>query len=145
MLAAQCLLSQHLNARAMSAVIVYNLSSYVHNSRIHAQALPESAEGHDHTSVSDDLTAALLESITTLSSQPPPAAPSAGTMKETLHALVLALGMLLYSAPAEDMLWDLCRAMDLRDALKDMGKRDDVKGEPLVKEVGEELLGKGGF
>jgi hypothetical protein len=35
--------------------------------------------------------------------------------------------------------------MDLRDALKDLGKREEFKGESLIKEVGDELLGKGGF
>jgi thiol-disulfide isomerase/thioredoxin len=148
-LAAQCLLSQHLNARAMAAALVYNLASYTHNARTHAtQTSPPSAqdnEGEGETCVSDDLAAALLESITSLPSLPPPAAPSAGNLKDTLHALLLALGMLLYAAPAEDMLWDLCRAMDLRDMLRDLGKRADLKAEPLVKEVGEELLGKGGF
>ncbi|KAJ9604196.1 hypothetical protein H2200_011030 [Cladophialophora chaetospira] len=145
LLAAQCLLSQHLNARAMAAALVYNLSSYSHNARMHAQDLPVKDESQSETGVSDDLAAALLESITSLSSLPPPASSSAGNSKETLHALLLALGMLLYAAPAEDMLWDLCRAMDLRDVLKDLGKRADVKSEPLIKEVGEELLGKGGF
>lgn len=144
MLASQCLLSPHLNARSIAAALVYNLSSYRHNARLHAQNSPAD-ENQDDLGGSDDLAAALLESITSLSSLTPPTPPSAGTLKETLHALLLALGMLLYCAPAEDMLWDLCRAMDLRDVLKDLGRRQDLKSEPLIKEVGEELLGKGGF
>ncbi|KIW64775.1 hypothetical protein PV04_09685 [Phialophora macrospora] len=148
MLAAQCLLSPHLNARAMAAALVYNLASYTHNARTHAQMSPSAQEASEGETggVSDDLAAALLESVTSLASlPPPPASPSAGNLKDTLHALLLALGMLLYAAPAEDLLWDLCRAMDLRDTLKELGKRADLKAEPLVKEVGEELLGKGGF
>jgi desumoylating isopeptidase 1 len=145
-LAAQCLLSPHLNARAMAAALVYNISSYTHNRRMHAQMTTsnDDSEGEGE-GAGDDLGAALLESITSLPTLPAPASPSAGTVKETLHALLLALGMLLYAAPVDDMLWDLCRAMDLRDTLKEMGKRPDTKGEPLIKEVGDELLGKGGF
>ncbi|OCT45427.1 hypothetical protein CLCR_05626 [Cladophialophora carrionii] len=145
LLAVQCLLSQHLNARAMAAALVYNLASYRHNARMHAQMNPSSQESEGETAVSDDLAAALVESIVSLPSLPPPTSPSAGNLKDTLHALLLALGMLLYAAPAEEMLWDLCRAMDLRDTLAHLGKSADLKAEPLVKEVGEELLGKGGF
>ena len=144
-LAAHCLLSPHLNARAMAAALVYKLSSYSHNARMLAQDLAARNDSADEAGVSDDLAAALLESVTSLSSLAAPATLSAGNMKDTLHALLLALGMLLYAAPAEDMLWDLCRAMDLRDVLKDLGKTAEVKGEPLIREVGEELLGRGGF
>ena len=147
LLASQSLLSRHLNTRAMAAAVVYNLASYSHNARIHAQySFTEKEAQQDEPAVSDDLAAALLESITSLSSLAAPKSPSSsGTPKETLHALLLALGMLLFAAPAEDMLWDLCRAMDLRDVLEDLGRREEFKGEVLIREVGEELLSKGGF
>ncbi|OAP62575.1 hypothetical protein AYL99_01802 [Fonsecaea erecta] len=150
-LAAQCLLSPHLNSRSLAAVLVYNLASWTHNARMHAHSSPSSsAETHseERGAVGDDLAAALLESISSLTTLTPTSTttPSgSGNLKETLHALLLTLGVLLYAAPAGDMLWDLCRAMDLTDVLKEFGKRDDTKGEKLLKEVGEELLGRGGF
>jgi desumoylating isopeptidase 1 len=143
-LAAQCLLSPHLNARSMSAALLYNLSSFQHNKRVYAQSQPAESDEED-VSISDDLSAALFESITSLSSLPTPTTSSAGTLKDCLHALLLALGMLLYAAPAEDMLWDLCRAMELREVLQGYSKQAEFKGESLIKEVGDELLGKGGY
>ncbi|KAK4944606.1 hypothetical protein LTR10_016040 [Elasticomyces elasticus] len=138
-LASQCLLSPHANARSMAAALVYNLSAYTHNQRMHN--IPD-----EDASPNDDLSAALLESITSLSSVVSASTSNAASTKETLHALLLALGMLLYAAPPEDMLWDLCRAMDLRGALKEIKSSDlGVKDEPLLKEVGDELLGKGAF
>ncbi|KAI1608274.1 mannosyl-glycoprotein endo-beta-N-acetylglucosaminidase [Exophiala viscosa] len=138
-LASQCLLSPHANARSMAAALVYNLSAYMHNQRMHNT--PD-----EDASPNDDLSAALLESLTSLSSVVSGPASSAASTTETLHALLLALGMLLYAAPPEDMLWDLCRAMDLREALKEIKASDlGVKDEPLLKEVGDELLGKGAF
>ncbi|KEF53585.1 uncharacterized protein A1O9_10560 [Exophiala aquamarina CBS 119918] len=154
-LAAQALLSPHANSRSMAAALVYNLSAYTHNERIHhaststpnAQS-PNGTGPHEGASspVSDDLTAALLESIIslpTLASQP--TSPSSSNIKETLHALLLALGMLLYGAPADDMLWDLCRAMEVRETLASMSKAPQWKAELLLREIADELLGKGGF
>ncbi|OAL17779.1 hypothetical protein AYO22_11307 [Fonsecaea multimorphosa] len=156
-LAAQCLLSPHLNSRSLAAVLVYNLASWTHNARMHAHSSFHSSSSAETPAeegggaVSDDLAAALLESISslaTLTATVPTTTTTAsggGGNLNTLHALLLSLGMLLYSAPAGDMLWDLCRAMELKDVLKELGKRDDCRGEKLLKEVGEELLGKGGF
>ncbi|EHY53280.1 hypothetical protein ABEF92_000602 [Exophiala dermatitidis] len=164
-LAVHSLLSPHANARSMAAALVYNLASYTHNRRIHAQTatVPTtggSNEDEDAATPGDDLSAALLESITSLASVTSLTDTKTGnssgkgnttsTSKETLHALLLALGMLLYAAPPENMLWDLCRAMDIREVLKDIrttggGLGDEVKTEPLLREIGDELLGKGGF
>ncbi|KAK5045534.1 hypothetical protein LTR84_009152 [Exophiala bonariae] len=147
-LAAQGLLSPHANSRSMAAALIYNIGAYNHNERIHGAISvgSEKEDGTNNLGVSDDLTAALLESITSLSEiASHPASPSSSNVQETLHALLLALGMLLYGAPADEMLWDLCRAMDVREALKTLAKDSQWKAEPLLREVGEELLGKGGF
>ncbi|KAK5200385.1 hypothetical protein LTR99_009182 [Exophiala xenobiotica] len=168
-LAAQCLLSPHLNARSMAAALVYNLAAYVHNARVHnAQTGTDTHDDDDYESAapSDDLSAALLESITTFSQLAQASSTntntnkstatnmgsdsgsgsSNGNDKEAFHALLLALGMLLYAAPPENMLWDLCRAMDLREVLRDVRSSNlAVKSEPLLKEVGDELLEKGAF
>ena len=155
-LAAQALLSPHANSRSMAAALVYNLSAYAHNERMH-QSLTSSGQSPNgagasaelagsNSPVSDDLTAALLESIISLpalASQP--TSQSSSNINETLHALLLALGMLLYGAPAEDMLWDLCRAMEVRETLTAMSKGPRWKAEPLLRELADELLGKGGF
>jgi thiol-disulfide isomerase/thioredoxin len=134
-LASQCLLSPHANARSMAAALVYNLAAFTHNQRMHGST--DNAGAGEAAAPSDDLSAALLESITTLS--------SLEAVKEPLHALLLALGMLLYGAPPDNMLWDLCQAMDLRDVWKGMKSRPQLKDEPLLKEIGDELLGKGSF
>lgn len=147
-LAAQGLLSPYANSRSMAAALVYNLGAYAHNERFHrdVSSAVEMEDSTKNLGVSDDLMAALLESITSLSEiASQPLSPSSSNPQETLHALLLALGMLLYGAPAEDMLWDLCRAMDVREALRAMAKDSKWKAEPLLREVGEELLGKGGF
>ncbi|EXJ83995.1 hypothetical protein A1O3_04662 [Capronia epimyces CBS 606.96] len=158
-LASQCLLSPHVNARLMAAALVYNLAAYIHNQRVHAQTTTSTTAADEDAAPSDDLSAALLESITSLVSVNGTDSTTgtgngnvkgAVNAKETLHALLLALGMLLYAAPPENMLWDLCQAMDLRETLKQIKKTghglgDDVKTEPLLKEVGDELLGKGSF
>lgn len=158
-LASQCLLSPHLNARSMAAALVYNLVAYVHNERVNP-AVHEDDKGDDKnggdgegeeatTAPSDDLSAALLESIISfedVASASRSGAASTGNVKESFHALLLALGMLLYGCPPENMLWDLCTAMDLRETLKGLKtSKLGVKDEPLLKEVGDELLGKGGF
>lgn len=150
-IASQCLLSPHLNARSMAAALVYNLAAYTHNERVQDTG---SEQEEEETAPSDDLSAALLESITTISSlvraikSSTPANTNASSInaKEILHALLLALGMLLYAAPPDNMLWDLCRAMDLRQVLKGIKSHEPaLTSEPLLIEVGEELLGKGGF
>ncbi|KAL6248588.1 hypothetical protein RBB50_004843 [Rhinocladiella similis] len=155
-LASQCLLSPNLNSRSMAAALVYNLVSYVHNARMQPREDESQNCGHDEDATaapSDDLSAALLESIisfedvaSSVSTSTTAASTSTGNIKETLHALLLALGMLLYAAPPENMLWDLCQAMDLRETLKGLKtSKLGVKDEPLLKEVGDEVLGKGGF
>lgn len=144
-LAAQCLLSPHANARPMAAALVYNLGAYAHNQKINPSQIQGDAS-EATLGVSDDVAAALIESISSLDGVV--SASGAGTSvngKEGLHALLLALGMLLYAAPADDMLWDLCRAMEVRECLAQMAKSPLFKGETLLKEVGEELLGRGAF
>ncbi len=137
-LAAQCLLSPHANARSMAAALVYNLAAFTHNQRMNGNG----DEAGEAAAPSDDLSAALLESISSLSSL---TTPPNQTLNEPFHALLLALGMLLYGAPLENMLLDLCRAMELGAVLKGFKSQPGLKDEPLLREVGDELLGKGSF
>jgi desumoylating isopeptidase 1 len=107
--------------------LVYNMALYDHNSRLE--------DGPDMLKIAemDNLEAALIEAVINESES-----------KETLHGLLLALGMLLYQAGLDSSIWELCRAMDVREALQQKGKMSIFAEEPLLQEVGEELLGKGG-
>ncbi|KAI1266485.1 PUL domain-containing protein [Xylariaceae sp. FL1019] len=60
---------------------------------------------------------------------------------EALHAMLLALGLLAYCMPVDGELIGMLRMMDAEDAIT--GKRTKFPDEPLIKEVGSELLGKG--
>jgi desumoylating isopeptidase 1 len=61
---------------------------------------------------------------------------------EALQGMLLALGYLVYLAPLEGSeLVDLLRTMDAQDMV--LAKAKEFPQEELVKEVGEELLGKG--
>lgn len=126
-LVSQCLLAEHNNARSLAAALIYDLAAYDHNERVDGKG--------DKLDVSSmgDLEAALVQAVV-----------SEEANKETLRSLLLALGLLLYAGPAGSEIWELCQAMEVREALKAKSKIDVFKGEPLLKEVGEELLGKGG-
>jgi thiol-disulfide isomerase/thioredoxin len=125
-LASTSLLATHHNARSLAAALVFNLAAYDHNERLNNQ--PDSI----NLSSMPDLEAALVEAVVNESEN-----------KETLHALLMALGLLLFAAPPESSIWDLCSAMDVRENLKQKSRIEVFKGEVLIKEVGEELLGKG--
>ncbi|RYP77137.1 hypothetical protein DL771_001427 [Monosporascus sp. 5C6A] len=60
---------------------------------------------------------------------------------EALHGMLLALGFLAYCAPLDGELVDLLRALEARATI--LGKKDRFPDEPLIEEVGNELLGKG--
>lgn len=125
-LAASCLLASHSNARSVASALVYNLGAIDHNQRLNGQ--PDKVD----INAMGDLEAALIEAVV-----------SEQENKETLHGLLLALGLLLYRASKDASIWELCTAMDVRTTLKDKSKEQVFKGEPLLREIGEELLGKG--
>jgi desumoylating isopeptidase 1 len=125
-LASSCLLAKHSNTRFLASALVYNMALFDHNSRLEDE--PDKLK----ISGMDNLEAALIEAVI-----------SERESKETLHGLLLALGMLLYSADVGESTWELCRAMDVRDALLEKAKLPIFAGEKLIQEVGVELLGKG--
>ncbi|KAI0145219.1 DUF862-domain-containing protein [Xylariaceae sp. FL1272] len=59
---------------------------------------------------------------------------------EALHAMLLGLGFLAYCMPIDGELIDLLRTMDASGTI--LAKKK-FPNEPLIKEVGSELLGKG--
>ena len=127
-LASGCLLAEHNNARSLAAALIYNLAACDHNERIDGKS-----DKLDVTSMGD-LEAALVQAVI-----------SEEQNKETLHSLLMALGLILYAGPAESPIWELCVAMEVRESLKAKAKMGVFAKEPLLKEIGEELLAKGGL
>lgn len=125
-LVSSCLLATHSNVRFLASALVYNMALFDHNARLEGRC--------DKLKINamDNLEAALVEAVI-----------NEGQSKETLHALLLALGMLLYCAEVNGTLWELCKTMEVREALQEKGRMPIFAGESLLQEVGEELLGKG--
>ncbi|KAK5103624.1 hypothetical protein LTS08_003042 [Lithohypha guttulata] len=125
-LASGCLLAQHNNARSLAAALIYNLAAHDHNERVDGRM--------DKLDVSSmgDLEAALVQAVIDEEEN-----------VETLHALLLALGLILYGGPTDSSTWELCMAMELRESLKAKRKMAAFSKEPLLEEL-EELLAKGG-
>ncbi|KAK8157330.1 PPPDE putative peptidase domain-containing protein [Phyllosticta citrichinensis] len=119
------------SVRIAAASLAFNIASAVHRSRLDtdsADALPES----DQT----EIVAALLEAIA-----------AEEVSKEAVLGMVTALGLLVYCAPVDGELLDLCRAMDASGTV--VGKeamfaeKQDEEGRGVVVEVGKRVLGKG--
>lgn len=119
------------SVRIAAASLAFNIASAVHRSRLDtdsADALPES----DQT----EIVAALLEAIA-----------AEEVSKEAVLGMVTALGLLVYCAPVDGELLDLCRAMDASGTV--VGKeamfaeKRDEEGRGVVVEVGKRVLGKG--
>lgn len=126
-LASSCLLTERDTTRSLAAALIYNLAAYDHNERLDGK--PDRVD----LSTMGDLEAALSQAVV-----------SEEQSADALHALLLALGLILYMSPPDSSMWELCVAMDVREALKAKGKVAIFAKEPLIKEIGEELLNKGG-
>ncbi|KAI9763295.1 MAG: hypothetical protein M1840_000777 [Geoglossum simile] len=116
--------AKHRNTRVAAASLAFNISGYIHKQRVDAQ--------RELLTVDDQvaLVASLLEAIS-----------NENESAEALKGLLLALGFLVYATPQDGELVDLLRSMDASGTVKN--KREKFKDEPLVKEISEELLGKG--
>ncbi|KAJ5690438.1 hypothetical protein N7462_004830 [Penicillium macrosclerotiorum] len=125
-LATNSLLDSHSNLRVVAASFAYNIAAFNHNSRFHGKSDLFSEEDQV------ELAASLLEAISREDQSP-----------EALHGLLFALGLLVYEAPLDGTLVDLCRAMGVSETVAAKSKVTILQKEPLLKEVGEELLGKG--
>ena len=124
LLATSSLLMQNSKLRFLASALVYNMGRLDHNYRLEGK--PEGIK----LSAMESLEAALIEAVVTERES-----------QETLHGLLLALGMLLYSADLQGSTWELCEAMGVRVALLERSKSPPFQNEPLLKEVGEVLLG----
>lgn len=114
----------HHNVRIAAASLAFNISGANHRSRMEKQV--------DSLSDSDqvELVASILEALG-----------REGESKEAAKGLVLALGFLVYCAPQEGELLDLCRAMEASEIVR--GKVTLSGDDATVKEIAEELLVKG--
>lgn len=125
-LATASLLNPRSPLRVTAASLVYNLAVLDHNARIEDDPEPLAAAEQV------EIVASLLHAISEESES-----------ANNLHGLLLALGFLVHRAPIDGDIVDLCRAMDAPAIVSAKSKMDTFKEEPLLKEVGEELLGKG--
>ncbi|KAI9816862.1 MAG: hypothetical protein M1827_001507 [Pycnora praestabilis] len=114
---------KHASLRVVAASLAFNIASYNHKQRADAdrEVLPEGDQV--------ELTASLLEALA-----------AEEESAEAVKGLLLAMGLLIYRAPDDGEVLDLCKAMDAAGTVK--GKGTKFGNEPLLKEVGNELLGK---
>ncbi|KOS41288.1 hypothetical protein ACN38_g7860 [Penicillium nordicum] len=125
-LATNSLLDSQTSLRVVAASFAYNLASFNHNARFDGKPDPLSEEDQV------ELTASLLEAVS-----------REDESVEYLHGLLFALGLLVYEAPMDGSLIDLCRAMGVAETISGKMKVEAVQKEPLLKEIGGELFSKG--
>ncbi|PGH03555.1 hypothetical protein GX51_03980 [Blastomyces parvus] len=125
-IATSSLLATHVSLRAAGASFMYNLAAFNHNERLN--------EAPDRLSEADqvELVASLLEAIRLETES-----------VESLHGHLLSLGLFVYLAPVDGEVMDLCRVMEAQEIVKTKANVKVFAEEPLLKEVGQELLGKG--
>ncbi|KAJ5977969.1 hypothetical protein N7501_001311 [Penicillium viridicatum] len=125
-LAINSLLDSQTSLRVVAASFAYNIASFNHNARFDGKPDPLSEEDQV------ELTASLLEAVS-----------REDESVESLHGLLFALGLLVYEAPTDGSLIDLCRAMGVAETISGKMKVEAVQKEPLLKEIGGELFSKG--
>lgn len=115
---------KHHNVRVAAASLSFNVATANHKLRTeeYREALPEGDQV--------ELAASLLEAIGVEEESP-----------EALKGFLLAFGHLVYCAPKDGELADLLKSMDAQGTV--LGKGRLFSKEPLISEIGKELLGKG--
>lgn len=115
---------KHHHVRVAAASLAFNIAVANNRSRTehNHEALPEGDQV--------ELAASLLEAIGVEEDSP-----------EALKGFLLAFGYLVYHAPKSGELVDLLKSMDAQSTL--LRKKKLFPNESLLKEIGEELLGKG--
>ncbi len=124
LVSASLLDDKHSNVRVAAASLAFNIAAYNHKQRLESECetFPESEQV--------ELVASLLEAIG-----------AEAESEEGLRGLLLTLGLLVYCAPVDGEVIDICKAMDAAGTVK--AKVAKFGNESLVKEIGVELLGKG--
>ncbi|RAH65730.1 bifunctional C97 family peptidase/thioredoxin family protein [Aspergillus aculeatinus CBS 121060] len=121
------LLDPHPNLRIVAASFAYNLAAHNHNARFAGQPDPLPTE------MQVELVASLVEALDRETQS-----------REAVHGLLFALGLLVYEAPEDGEVVDLCKAMGVREMIAAKRRIVELRGEEaLMREVGEVLLGRG--
>jgi thiol-disulfide isomerase/thioredoxin len=111
------------NVRVAAASLLFNIASA--NSKIRNEERRESLPEGDQI----ELAASLLEAISVEAETP-----------EALKGFLLAFGYLIYCMPKDGELADLLKIIDAQNTI--LEKQKSFPEEPLVLEIGKELLGK---
>ncbi|RAK75741.1 bifunctional C97 family peptidase/thioredoxin family protein [Aspergillus fijiensis CBS 313.89] len=121
------LLDPHPNLRIVAASFAYNLAAHNHNARFAGRSDPLPTE------MQVELVASLVEALDRETQS-----------REAVHGLLFALGLLVYEAPEDGEVVDLCKAMGVREMIAAKRRIVELRGEEaLMREVGEVLLGRG--
>lgn len=123
------LLDTHSNLRVVAASLAYNLAAINHNARFTITTTANQDAGAEPLTEEEQvaLTASVAEALTQETSS-----------AEALHGLLFALGLLVYEAPVDGAVLDLCRALGVKDVVDGKKGVEGVKGDSLFKEVGGE-------
>ncbi|KAI1335238.1 DUF862-domain-containing protein [Xylariaceae sp. FL0016] len=113
----------HNNVRVAAASLLYNVACANNHKRAESgDVIPEEHQR--------ELAKSVLEAIEREEAS-----------NEALHGMLLALGFLTYCVPMEGGLIDYLRTADAHGIV--MAKQKQFPNEPLVNEIGKELLGRG--
>ena len=113
-----CLLSANTTVRLTAASVLHNLASQNHNERLEGKA------DQIYISEMEGIEEAVVQAVVDEDKD-----------KEALHGLLLALGTLLYCAPDDASIWDLCDAMELKTCLDLRAKGARFASEALLGDV----------
>jgi desumoylating isopeptidase 1 len=115
---------KHHNIRVAAASLSFNIAAANSNLRVeqHCDVLPQEDQV--------ELAASLLQAISVEEESP-----------EALKGFLLAFGYLVFCTPRDGELVDLLKSMDARGII--LGKSKLFPKEPLIEEIGNELLGNG--
>ncbi|EGD92263.2 hypothetical protein H113_00161 [Trichophyton rubrum MR1459] len=128
-LATNALLDHRSSLRATGTSLIFNLAAANHNKRLLDPPEAESLLEADQF----ELVASVVEAIRAEKESP-----------ETLHGLLLSLGLLVHHAPVGGEVVELCRALEVESIISEKMAVDAFKKEKaLLQEIGKELIGKG--
>lgn len=125
LVAASFLDESHPSVRAAAASLLFNMALAIRRSREGTQPATPTLPDEDQV----ELAASVVEAIGQEEA-------SAGA----LQVMLMALGHMVYGAPLDGELFDLLRVLDAAGTV--LGKQKAFPDEPLLTEVGSELLGQ---